>query len=249
MGLFSNKPKVNMEKFCRDYYDSQIFHAIIDREDASQKILDVAYQSIVAADDSFAEVDRTLFETEMAAMHLEFFAFSFFRRFTNFEGAIQQSVFTRHYLREKDALYIWESMGEYNTVIARTATMNADGRRMTGESGLERMTINRVNKIRVELFDKWAKMNLQNPEKPNAQENETATCVVRVCNRFEADIMRKNEIGNRQIAAQFIYRVGGEKIWSEDQMPNMECLGKIAAQPYSMFEFASQTLKTVDMQF
>ena len=127
MGFLSSKPKVQMELFCKNYYDSQIFHAIVNGEDASQKIFDAAYQLLSESDPSFTKVDRIIFENEMAAMHLELFSLAFFKRFSNFDKAVQHSVFTRGYLLDKDRLDIWEAMGEYCQIIARTATMNASG--------------------------------------------------------------------------------------------------------------------------
>jgi hypothetical protein len=53
MGIFKSKPKIDMESFCRDYYDNQMFHAIVDAEDGSQKILDAAFKLLTDSDPSF----------------------------------------------------------------------------------------------------------------------------------------------------------------------------------------------------
>lgn len=249
MGIFSSKPKVDMESFCNDYYNSQMFHAIVDGEDASQKILDAAFQQLTDSDPSFSKVDRELFDCEMTAMHLELFALAFLRRFSNFDQAVQHSIFTLRYLQNKDRSDIWEAMGEYSKAIAQTATMNANGQQMTGDTDIERMTITRVNEFRFGLFKKWLKTHFSDPENLTAKEKEIVGCVARVCNHVEADILRNNEIGNRRIAALFLYRLGAENIWGKNWQPSEDFLLRIASQPYSMYDFTTRILKTVDLQF
>lgn len=249
MGIFSSKPKVDMQSFCKCYYDSQMFHATVDGEDASQKILDTAFKQLTDSNPSFLKVDRTLFDYEMTAMHLELFALSFLRRFSDFDKAVQHSIFTLRYLQNKNSSNIWESMGAYSKTIAQTATMNANGQQMTGDTGLGRMTITRVNSFRFNLFKKWLKTHFIDPENLTEDEKEIANCVARVCNHIEADILRNNQIGNRQIAALFLFRLDAEKIWGENWQPSEDFLLRVASQPYSMYDFASKTLKTVDLQF
>lgn len=249
MGIFSSKHKVNMESFCRDYYDSQMFHTIVDGEDASQKILDTAYKQLTDSDPSFSKVDRELFDFEMTAMNLELFALAFLRRFSHFDKAVQHSIFTLRYLQNKNRSDIWESMGEYSKTIAQTATMNANGQQMTGDTGIERMTITRVNSFRLDLFEKWLKTHFHDPENLTENEQEIASCVARVCNHIEADILRNNEIGNRRIAALFLFRLGAGELWGENWQPSEDFLLGVASQPYAMYDFASKILKTVDLQF
>ncbi len=249
MGIFGSKPKVDMESFCREYYGSQMFHDIVDGEDASQKILDAAYQQLIESVASFSKVDRVLFDCEMTAMHLELFALAFLRRFSDFNRSAKQSIFTLRYLQNKDRTDIWEAMGEYSKAIAQTATMSVNGQQMTGDTAIERMTITRVNEFRFGLFTKWLKTHFSDPENLTANEKELAGCVARVCNHVEADILRNNEIGNRRIAALFLYRLGAEKIWGKNWQPSDDFLLRVASQPYSMYDFATRILKTVDLRF
>ena len=139
MGIFNKKPKVDTESFCNDYYDSQMFHAVVNGEDGTQKILDSSFQQLLDSEASFRKIDRSLFEHEMTAMHLELFSLAFYRRYS-FDKAVQQSIFTLNYLQEKNRIDIWDSIGEYSKVVAQTATMKANGLQMTGDSGIERMT-------------------------------------------------------------------------------------------------------------
>ena len=249
MGIFSSKPKVDMESFCKNYYDSQMFHAPVDGEDASQKILDAAYKLLMDSDPLFSKVDRDLFDCEMTAMHLELFSLAFSKRFSNFDKAVQQCIFTLRYLQEKNRNDIWESMSAYSKSIAQTATMNANGQQMTGDTAIGRMTITRVNTFRFELFKKWLKEHFSDPENLTESEKEIASCVAHACNHIEADILRKNEIGNRRIAALFMFRLGAEELWGKDWQPSDDFLLRVASQPYSMYDFATKVLKTADLKF
>lgn len=237
MELFSNKPKLSIEELCRSYYDSQIFHAIFDGVDATQRILDVAFDSIANEDPSFSKVDRKLFEKEMAGLHLELFALAWFHKFKKDEYIIRQSIFTHRYLKEIDRLDIWETMGEYNKAVAKTATMNPNGQIMTGDTKYERATIVTINQARFELYEKWDRTYTK-------EKKENPQCLGRAINRIGADLMRNNEIGNRRITALLLYRLG----WNEDEDLNTGALSKLAAQPIAMYDFAKKILKPVDIQ-
>ena len=243
MGLFSNKPKQSIEELCRPYYDSQIFHAIFDGVDTTQRILDVAFDSIANEDPSFSKVDRKLFEKEMAGLHLELFALAWFHRFKKDEYIIPQSIFTHRYLKEIDRLDIWETMGEYNKAVAKTATLKANGQQMTGDTRYERATIGGINEARFELAEKWFKIYAKDASNPTKEEKEKLQCAGRAINRIGADLMRNNEIGNRRITALLLYRLG----WKEDEDLNASALSKLAVQPIAMYEFAEKVLKTAEI--
>jgi len=249
MGLFSNKPKVDMETLCRDYYDSQMFHKIVDGEDGTQKILKASYELLTDSYSDFLKVDRELFDSETTAMNLALFALAFFRRFSDFNKAVKQVIFTLHYLQEKKRNDIWESMRSYNKVIAQTATLEANGQPMSGETRIGRMTIIRVNERRVQTYGNYLKTHSLNPNKLSDEEEGIAQCVAYACNHIEADILRHNEIGNRLISGLFLYRLGAEALWGENWHPSEDFLLRVASQPYSMYEFATKSLKAVDVTF
>ncbi|MCJ7514557.1 MAG: hypothetical protein MUO89_01105 [Dehalococcoidia bacterium] len=248
MGIFSSKPKVDMESFCRDYYDSQMFHAVVNDEDASQKVLDVAFKLLTDSDPAFFKVAPPLFELEMTAMHLELFALAFLKRFSNFEQAVQQSIFTLRYLQNKGKSDVWEAMGHYNTAIARTATIYANGQQMSEDDAFGRMRINQVNLSRFKSFEKWAKSHFSDPDNLTTDEKEMLDCVSRVCNHIEADIMRDRQIGSRMITGLFLYRLGAENIWGTNWQPSKDLALRMASQPLSMYEFATGVLKTIDLR-
>ena len=249
MGFFSSKPKADMELFCSAYYDFHIFHAIVDAEDRSQKILDIAYQQLTDSEPSFSKVDHLLFEREMAAMHLELFALAFSNRFPKI--AVQHSIFTLQYLQNKGRSDIWEAMREYNKVIAQTATMDASGQQMSEDTAVGRMTIVGTNDFRWSLFKDWIKSYIGDtaPDNLTEKEKEIVACISRVCSRVLADITRNKQIGNRSIAGLFLQRLGAENILGKNWQANEDFMLRIASQPLSMYEYAIRGLKTVDLTF
>jgi hypothetical protein len=186
----------------------------------------------------------------MTAMHLELFALAFLKRFSNFEQAVQHSIFTLRYLQNKGRSDIWEAMDRYSIAIAQTATMDASGQQMSEATAIGRMRITQVNLFRIESFEKWLESHSidPNPNNLTANEKEMVDCVARVCNHIEGDIIRNEQIGNRRIAALFLYRLGMEDIGGKDWQPSRDSLLRIASQPLSMYEFATRVLKAVDLR-
>ena len=248
MGLFSSKPVVLMEDFCKLYYDSQMFYSGCPIE-GSQNILDASFKLLTEADASFLKIKSDLFESEMIAMHLELFGLAFLRRFPSSDKAVKQSIFTRQYLMGKNKFEIWEAMGAYSKIIAQTATMTSDGRQMSGDTAIGRMTITQVNTFRFGLFEKWIKPYIKNSQNPSEDEKEIGDCVAYVCNRLEADILKHKQIGNRLIAGLFLERLGVENTLGKDWQPSEDFFLRVASQPLSMYEFANQRLKEVDLKF
>jgi hypothetical protein len=249
MGIFGNKQKYSMEQFCEQFYNSMIFDTPGKESDRDINTIDGAYQLLENADKAFSRVDRDTFGHEMAAMHLELFSLAFMKQYSDFNHEIHHSVFTREYLRQKNRLDIWETMQEYNRLISQTATMKADGNQMTNNTAIERMTIAQVTSLRAELFKKWVRDNSINLENVTERENELAQCVTRVCNRLGADIMGRNQVGNRRLSASLLFRLGGDKLWPEGREPGGDFLLKLASQSYSMYDFALNALKKVDLVF
>jgi hypothetical protein len=67
--MFGDKTAV-IEDYCQQFYERQIFHAIINDTDLSEVYLEVAYANIVKADQSFINVDKQLFKLEMTSSRL-----------------------------------------------------------------------------------------------------------------------------------------------------------------------------------
>lgn len=113
MGLFSRKPKISIEEFCREFYDTQIFYRITGT-DVGSIYFEAVFNSIVEADQSFAVIDKAVFQREMTALHMELFSLAWMHKFKRAEYAMPQSIFTKIYLKKERKLYIWKIMAAYN---------------------------------------------------------------------------------------------------------------------------------------
>lgn len=244
MGLLHRKPNISVEECCQEFYDTQIFHPIIAGTDLSSVWWDTVFNSIVEADQSFAVINKSVFQREMTAIRLELFALAWMHKFKRDKYTIPQSIFTQHYLEENGKLGIWDAMERYNLAVAQTATMTADGQQMAGSIGTERFTITSVNNSRRELYTRWVDANVKNPSKPTKKEKILITCVARVGNRIGADLMKNNEVGNRRITALLLYRLG----WKEDEALSEEALFRLAAVIYGLYEGAQEAIKSVNLQ-
>ena len=145
MGIFSRKLKLDMESFCTIYYD------------ASLKTHNAAFQQLLDIEPSFSKVDRILFDREITAMQFALFSLAFLNRFKNFDKAVKHRIFMLRYIKEKGWSDVYEAIAAYNTTIADTATIYDDGRPMTSDTAVGRMTITRVNKFRWSLYEEYLK--------------------------------------------------------------------------------------------
>ena len=237
-----------MEKFCQTYYDSNLFHSIVNGEDASQKILDGAFQQLATTYLPFSKIERMLFESEMTAMHLEIFSLTCFLRFADTRHGIQQSIYTRRYLNEKNKLNIWEIMVAYNHIIAKIATMRANGQQMTKKKFFDRIALIGIYHDRISFLSNWASANKIDLKNPKVLSSVDYGCAVIACNRYRADIFLK-KIGNQKIAGLFLARLGGEELLGHNPEPSADFFTALAALPYSIYEFADKAIKSVDLKF
>ncbi len=237
MGLFSRKPTIGIEEFCREFYDKQIFHAMIGGIDAWSAFLETVFKSVSEADPSFAKIDTILFQREMTALRVELFGLAWLHKFKREEFTLPQSFFTKRYLEENGKLEIWDIMGEYNLAIAKSSVMTATGEQM-GTAYLVSM-----NKLRNDMFHKWYETNIG--DRSTTEENEEqAKCVARVANRIGADLMKNKEIGNRRITALLLYRLG----WKIDEDLSEEALSRLIAITFGLYEGAKEAIKSVNLQ-
>ncbi len=185
MGLLSRKPKVTIEEYCQQFYDSQIFCAIIGGEDVWSGFLETVFKSVAEVDQSFAIIDLAVFKREMTALRLELFGLAWVYKFPHERFAIPQSTFTRQYLERNGKLEIWDIMGEYNKAFAQSAFLKKTGEEMEGRARRARITF--VNQFRWGIFEKWAEANIGDPSAPTEEENMLANCVARVVSRMLVD--------------------------------------------------------------
>lgn len=149
MGLFSRKPKISTEDFCRDFYDRYIFGRDIGEVEPWQLIWETDYEFIVEADAAFKKVEFALFATELRILWFEVFGIAWFHHVKE-EFAPPHSEFTRGYLQERGEGETWVAMGDYNQAAAQSAW---GGRDSNSRLGRGRRTY--LNVRRARMFDLW----------------------------------------------------------------------------------------------
>jgi hypothetical protein len=240
MPLFDTKPK-NVEECCKQFYDDSIFHAIVAGLNICSAYLDTAFNYIAEVDQSFLSVDPKLFRNEMTALRMELFAFALqcSKKFKTEQYTIPQSVFTRSYLEEEGRPDIWNIMGEYNQVIAMSATMSANGKPTQGNIGRAQVTF--INDMRTNIASKWYENNIGDKAVTN-EDREQIGCAVRVFNRLGADIKHADGVVVKLLASRLANRL--------ECNVNLEpeALFRLVATIFGFYKGAEDYLKSVSLR-
>ncbi|MBL7119330.1 MAG: hypothetical protein ISS53_01450 [Dehalococcoidia bacterium] len=236
MGFLSRKPKIGIEEFCQQFYDSQIFHAIIAGEDVWSGFLETVFKSIAEVDQSFAIVDLAVFKREMTALRLELFGLAWVYKFPCERFTIPQIIFTRQYLERNGKLEIWDTMGEYNKDCAQSAFLTKTGEQMEGRAGRGRITF--VNTFRWGIFEKWAEANIGDPSAPTEEEKMLVSCVAHVVSRMLVDKRNLFKLLTARLADRL----------SCDPNLSAEALLRLGAVIFVLYEGAMEAIKSVNLQ-
>lgn len=191
MSLFSRKPKVPLDEFCRDFYNQNILHANIAGIDAGSMFLDSIQQSVTEADASFANIDSQSFKSEMMVLRSEVFALAWLHQLGEKRG-VAQSIFTKSYLEAEERLDIWEAMEAYNSAIARSSTHG-----LTPDTAAGRMRLAYVDSFRFGLFKNWLKHDLDDHK-----------CAARVINRMLTEDAWKKGVTRGYLMLTLCHRLG-----------------------------------------
>ena len=241
MGLFSRKPKVGVEEFCRSFYDSQVFDPMkIGGIDVVKDWWETVFNSVVEADDSFKSIDFSNFQEEMTALRVELFGLVCLNRYKKEQFSIIQTLFTKRYLDEIERPQIWDIMGEYNQAIARSATLDETGNQLDGRVGRARIT--GINLSRVNMFDKWIEVYVGHKDDLTDEDKESGQCIAHVANFIGVDIKRADSIAVKLLAARLAERLGC------DESLNYEALFRLSALIFGLHEGAQEALSAVDIQ-
>lgn len=166
MSLFRRKPKLSVQEFSRDFYDSALLDTLI--QQAHETYCQVIKRSIEDVDARFATVDSKEFAAEIAAIRFEVFGLAWLHHFGD-KFAAPQSAFTKTYLEEKHRPEIWEAMERYNRSIARSF-----GAFLKSGTAEAREQATRVNLMKSDTFDYWVERGYD------------GTAVARAANRLGA---------------------------------------------------------------
>lgn len=149
MPLFSSKPEVELQAFCRDFYDGQVFQAVIGEEDTQQAFWDACYDSLVTADEQFRVVKPRNFYREMLAVRLELFTLAWMHKQKKYSAALGQVAFTKEYLENVGREDLWEAIRQYGNAVGSSVVMADPGKRVSEAKQVF------VSKTRFDLFNKW----------------------------------------------------------------------------------------------
>lgn len=231
LGVPTHRPESIVEKVCRDFYDPQIFHPSVDLQIFWQTMFD----SVVEADHLFASIDQAQFRREMTAIRMDLFGLALSHKFKGTKSALAESFFTKRYLDENGTPDIWDIMGEYNQMVARSTVVNADGKQKEGRIG--RAQIVGSNASRVKLFNDWAELNI-GKRPPTEEDKERLRCVARVANRIGADVRRADCVATKLLCSRLADRLGC------DPKLKSEALFRLAAIVFGLYAGAEEYLKS-----
>lgn len=226
MGIFSRKQNVNLEDFCRDFYEKNILNPVIQGIDAGEVYFDTVRKSIIEADQKFSKISSEKLASEMMPLRFELFALAWLHKFGD-KSAIAQSVFTKNYLQEKNKEDIWENSENYNQAIARSTTL---GR--TPEKAFDRVYLAKVNTTRMNLFEQYHKEGFDDK------------CVARVLNRLFSDDAWKRNVVPGLLMFVLCDRLGFEK----DFEPSKEAQFRLIAIIRGLYDGAYQALENIKIE-
>lgn len=222
MGFLSRKPKVGIEEFCREFYDSQIFHPIIAGTDVGAAWRETVLKSVTEADNSFAAISPVLFQREYTALRVELFGLALTHHLKRDEHTLPETIFTKIYLEQNGQLEIWDAMLEYNQAIARSAAEIATGKRA------RRATMGFINELRFGLGKKWIKAGVD------------VECAARVLNRIGTEVSWSKGITLQMLVDVLLRRLGCQL--------NSEGIFRLQAVLYGLYNGAKEAVKSANLQ-
>ena len=173
MSLFSRKPEVGLEDFCRDYYDRFILNPVDVTSDFGAAYLDAVRDSLTEADASFSRVTTDELRAATIPLGFELLALAWLDKFGD-RFAVQNSVFTKSYLQAIEREDIWRDSEPYNQAVARLVTAGKDL-----SNAPDRFSVGVIAKMRELLFKQYVEAGYD------------SECVARVLNRISVGKPRK----------------------------------------------------------
>ena len=224
MGIFTRKPKVRLEEFCRDFYDEQLFNAKVGTKeiDVTKTYAKVVLQSLVDADSSLTDITAEELVAEFIPLRLEVFGLAWLHRLGD-KRAAEQSHFTKCYLGMAGRSDIWEAMEPYNLASSRSSTLGH-----TGDTALGRGYITFVNEMRAALFDEWLKLGYDD------------NAVARAANRVATDEAWKKGLTPALLMCAICEQLGCE--------PNERAQSRLQAVVRGFYDGVATSLKQVSIQ-
>jgi hypothetical protein len=224
VGLLKRGPKIGIEEFCQQFYDSKVFDAVSTDKDFGSVLVDNVFELVAEADQSFAGVDKDMLRREMTALRIELFGLAFMHHVKKDKHLLAQAIFTKSYLGQNGQLEIWSMMLEYNQAIAASSTEIVTGLRM------KRGWTAGMNYLRLQLFEEWTKAGFD-PE-----------CVARVSNRVGTEVAWEKGITIERLTGRLLERLGYAKLLES------EALIRLETTILGLYESARKSIQSVTLQ-
>jgi hypothetical protein len=226
MRFFKKKQEVNLDDFCRDFYEKNILNPMIGGVDAGAVYCDTVKRSIVEVDHNFANINSQTFAAEVVILRFELFALAWLHKFGD-KLAVAQSTFTKHYLHEKKRDDIWDDSDSYNQAIARSSILGK-----TSKKAFDRVYLGRVFKARADLFDKYH------------YEGHDPQCVIPPLNRLFSEKAWKKGVTAGLLMFALCDRLGFEPNFE----PNKEARFRLTAAIRGLYDGARQSLGNIKIK-
>lgn len=219
MWPFSRKERVNLETFCREFYDRQILNPEIAGVDAGKVYYETVRCSVAEVDSEFAIVDAQDFRDQMRLIYFEVFGLAWLHVLGD-KHAAAQSDFTKRYLEERGQAGMWNALEPYNSAIARSSTLGQSSDTAAGRGYLAFR-----NRILADSFDRWHSRGFD------------PKVVARAANRLCTDVAC--EKGD---TAAFLMFALCEQLGCE---PNEKAQGRLIAVIRGLYDGVHTTLKAI----
>lgn len=224
--IFFNKKKVNLDEFCRDFYEKYIINPQIGKVNASGVFSEVIKKELVEVDGNFADIDIRKLNFEIVPLRLELFALAWLHQFGD-KSAVAQSVFTKHYLLEKRRDNVWNAMESYGQAIARSSYLGK-----TPKKALDRIFLGNRDKTIADLFDQYHK------------EGYDLECVVRALNRLFTDTAWKKGVTAGLLMFTLCDRLG----FGPNFEPNKEAQFRLTTIIRGFYDGAQEALAKIKLK-
>lgn len=175
MGFFTTKKEVKLEYFCRDFYEKNILSGIVNGVDVNEIYYKEFIKFIEEVFPEFSKFEFSRLKEEFTIIRFELFALAWQNSFSE-DLSIAQSIFTLHFLKEKNQQDIWERMGEYNSAIS-SGIKQAIGSTQSSSQILDMG--------RFKIFKKY--MDKAEKEGVNTKEELYGNAIARVGNRIKSN--------------------------------------------------------------
>jgi len=225
MVFFIKKQEVNLDEFCRDFYEKNILNPVIEGIDVGAAFYDTARRLIIEADPNFASISPEKFAAEITLLRFELFALAWLHKFGD-KLVVAQSSFTKDYLHEKKRGDIWNDSEPYNQAIARSSTAGK-----SPNNAFDRVFLGTRNLKLADLFDEYHKQGFD------------PKCIARALNRLFTDAAWKKDI-----TANFLMFVLCDRLELKPNEPNKEAKFRLTAIIYGLYDGARQSLDKIKIK-